>query len=237
MTKGIIYYTSNDLDPVIMRACQKQLDKSPVKNIISVSLKPIDFGNNIVIHLKSGYLTMVKQILTGLQAIKADVVFLAEHDVLYHHSHFGFEQMRDLYYYNVNVWRWDYPQDRAINYDYIKSQSGLCASRQLLIDHYLKRLRFIERKGYDRDAGKDPRYARVMGYEPGCKTRRQGGISDESSEMWQSTYPNIDIRHEKTFTLRKVDLSSFKHKPDKATWKEVRLKEIPGWDNIEGGFL
>ncbi|MBU2051242.1 MAG: glycosyltransferase, partial [Gammaproteobacteria bacterium] len=52
-TKGIVYYTDNRLDPEIMAACQRQISKSGLP-IVSVSLKPIDFGENIVLDLERG---------------------------------------------------------------------------------------------------------------------------------------------------------------------------------------
>ena len=69
-SKGILYYTDNCLDEKIMAACQKQLMKSVNGNrIISVSLQPMQFGDNIHLPLERGYLTMFKQILEGLEAL------------------------------------------------------------------------------------------------------------------------------------------------------------------------
>jgi glycosyltransferase involved in cell wall biosynthesis len=94
--KGLVYYTDNRLDPTIMKAVQDNLVKCcPDYEIISVSLEPIDFGKNIVLNEKRGYLTMFKQILAGLEASSADIVFLVEHDVLYSKEHFDFIPPKD----------------------------------------------------------------------------------------------------------------------------------------------
>ena len=87
MTKGILYYTNNRLDDKIFKAVQKQLLTIGLP-IVSVSLKPIDFGQNIVLDLPTGLVTLTKQILKGLEAITTEVVFFAECDVLYNQSHF-----------------------------------------------------------------------------------------------------------------------------------------------------
>jgi hypothetical protein len=230
MTKGVVYYTHNELDPLIMSVCQTQLRQSFDGELVSVSLKPMDFGRNIVLNELPSYVTMLKQILAGLEVSTAESIFLAEHDVLYHPSHFEFDPpSKDIYYYNVNVWLWDYPNDRAITYNNIRSQSGLCADRQLLIQQYKKRLDKIFHYGWEQDRDRSPHWARRMGFEPGTKTRRQGGISDESAETWRSIYPNLDIRHNRTATPRRVSLVHFKHPPDPKTWQEITINKIPGW--------
>ena len=214
--KSIIYYTHNILEEPIFSLAQGSILKAGLP-IVSCSLEPMDFGKNIVINLKPGAITMFKQILTALEASTADIIFFCEHDVFYHPSHFDFTPSADdTFYYNVNVWRWDYPKDRAITYDFVVSTSGLCANRELLVKHYRKRLKTIREKGFTND--RDPRWARRMGYEP-----------KDKYEHWRSEYPNIDIRHKGTITKSKTHLRDFKHKPDIKTWKEVKLDEIKGW--------
>lgn len=223
--RSILYYTDNRLWDYIMIPVQQQILKSGLP-IISVSLKPIDFGKNIVINKEPGVITMFHQILKGLQESKADFVFLAEHDVLYHESHWDFVPPReDVYYYNTNVWRWKYKTKTAVTYDKLISLSGLCASRELLLNHYTKRLEIIQEKGFEE--GRDPNWARKMGYEPGKKKRR-GGFLDEEIEEWESSFPNIDIRHRRTITPPKVTLRSFRHQP--TGWKEMPIWEVEGWD-------
>jgi len=228
--KGAIYYTENRLDPTIMQVCQKQLRKSFSGKIVSVSLKPIDFGRNIVLEgLVKSYPTYVKQILTALGASTADVVFFTEHDVLYHPSHFDFIPARDdIYYYNVNNYRWRWGTDIAITYDELSSLSGLCCNRELALNHYKLRMEAIEQMGLDAHRFREPRWARRWGYEPGTKPKRRGGFSDEEHETWRSEYPNVDIRHSGTFSHPKTFRREFKHLP--TTFREVDIKDIPGWN-------
>src|SRR3972149_7604845 len=238
MTKGCIYYTDNRLNPVIMEVCQKQLRKAFDGKIVSVSLKPMDFGTNIYIEgLIPSYFTMLRQIVTALEVSSSDVVFFTEHDVLYHPSHFEFTlTFGDVYYYNTNDWRWDYPKDRLINYDGLTSLSMMCCNRQLALMQYKKRLNRVLKDGLYNKEGKEPEWARKWGYEPGRKRTKRGGFSDEKSDTWKSKYPNIDIRHNRTFSRRKVTLEEFKHKPDTKSWRETSLDKIDGWQDIKKMF-
>jgi hypothetical protein len=235
MTRGCIYYTDFRADAKILEVCQKQLLCGFNGEIISVTLdKPLNLGRNIVIqNEKRGYPTMVKQILTGLKNSTADYVFYTESDVLYHPSHFNFTPERDdIYYYNTNNYRWDYPKNRLINYDELTSLSMMCCNRELAIRHYEKRMGYIE-KHLEEFQTREPRKSRQWGYEPGLKKRRRGGITDEGSVLWKSEYPNIDIRHKLTFSPPKLHLNDFKHPP--TNFIEVTMDEIPGWD-LKGLF-
>lgn len=177
---------------------------------------------------------MVEQILMALEASDADYVFFAEHDVLYHESHWDFiPPTDDIYYYNVNNYRWLFPDDYLITYSGLTSLSSLCCNRELAIKHYQLRMRLIEEQGLDKLRGREPRWARKFGYEPGTKKRRRGGVTDEDHVKRRSKLPNIDIRHKYTFSQPKVTLDSFKCKPE--NFRQVPMDEIPGWD-LKGLF-
>ena len=230
-TLGIIYYTDNRIGAPIIPVCQKQLlEAAGDIPIVSVSLKPIDFGENIVLEGRErSYPTMALQILTALEASKAKYVFFCEHDVLYHKSHFDFTPPRDdIYYYNINNWRWLFGADTAITYDGLSSLSGMCCNRQLAIKHYKHRLELIKKWGLDKIRSREPRWARKFGYEPGTKKRKSGGITDEEHIKRKSKYPNIDIRHRHTFSRPKVTLREFNRLP--TNWKEEKIENISEWD-------
>ena len=230
MTKGIIYYTDNKIEGTkIFNESQKTILASELP-IVSCSLKPMDFGQNIVLEGRErSYPTMAEQILTALEASTSKYIFFCEHDVLYHPSHFDFTPPRDdIYYYNVNNWRWEFPKDRAISYDELTSLSSLCCNRELAIRHYKYRLKLIERWGLDKIRSREPRWARRFGYEPGTKKKRNGGVTDEEHVKRKSEFPNIDIRHSLTFSKPKVTLDSFIHPP--TNWREGKASEIPNWN-------
>lgn len=226
--KGIIYYTDNRLGEPIFSVVQRLILASGLP-IVSVSLKPIDFGKNIVLNLSPGFVTMTKQIATALDASQSDCVFFCEHDVLYPMSHFDFTPPKDdIFYYNANVWRWKYPDNLAITYDRLISLSSLCVNREFALNHYKVRLAKIEEMNWDSDKRREPAWARIWGYEPGTKKIKRGGFSDDDFETWKSKEPIIDIRHGKTFSQSKVTQESFVHIP--TNWRETTLDKMSGWD-------
>ena len=228
MRKGIIYYTDNKLGEPIFSIAQKLILSANLP-IISTSLKPIAFGQNLSLNLEPCFITMIKQITAALEASDADAVFFCEHDVLYPKSHFEFEpQKDDIYYYNDNIWRWKYPEDLAITYDRLICLSGLCVNRKFALSHYKSRLKKIKELGLESVKGREPLWARKWGYEPGTKKTKRGGFSDDNFETWSSKSPLIDIRHGKTFSPTKVTLDSFKHAPKNFT--QTTIDQIPGWN-------
>jgi len=232
-TKGIIYYTDNRLPEPIFSTVQKQILKSGLP-VVSVSLKPINFGKNIALDMKPGYFSMVSQQVKALETSDADYVFFCEHDVLYHKSHFDFlPDEGDVFYYNMNNWRWDYPEQRIIRYRELTSLSQLCVNRLHALNYFKLKIKAMKEVGLDKFAIKDPHLARVWGYEPGRKSKKKGAISDEKCGEWNSPYPNIDIRHANTFSLPKVKLKDFRQKP--TGWTETTIDTIDGWD-LRGMF-
>jgi hypothetical protein len=214
--KGIVYYTDNRLDPRIMAACQKQLQRANLP-IISVSLEPIDFGNtNIVLYEERGIPTMFKQILAGISLCNVDVIFLCEHDVLYDPSHFEFTPTRgDTFYYNQNSWKVDSKTGKAL-FHYASSVSGLCAYRDLLLRHYRKRVEMVNRCGF----------TQRMGFEPGTH-RRKERVDDYGSEVWMSERPNLDIKHGQNLTPTRWERDQFRNQKYTAGW--MIADHVPGW--------
>jgi hypothetical protein len=227
--KGIIYYTDNRIGEPIIPVVQKQLLKVGLP-IISCSLKPINFGKNIVLKgLRRSYPTMVLQIITALGASTAKYVFFCEHDCLYPKSHFNFTPLEDnIFYYNSNVWRWKFGNKKAITHKRMLPLSCLCVNREFALNHYQMRQKKIKEWGLNKFRSREPRLARIWGYEPGTKKKRRGGFSDDNFGVWYSEYPVIDIRHSWTFSKPKVTLDSFKHKPK--NWQEIPIEKIPYWD-------
>lgn len=213
--KSILYYTDNRLGEPMFSMVQDRIRDSGLP-IVSVSLKPLDFGQNIVLQFEPGVTTLNKQILAGLQISTSKYVFFCEHDVMYSRSHFDFTPPRDdKFYYNSNCWRWDYPNSRYVTWDNMRSLSGLCVNRELALKYYIERVMKIERNGW-KDDSREPKWSRVMGHEPG---RVGNSIPQDLFDYWKSEEPNVDIRHNKTVTKRKVDKEDFKHPP--TGWRET----------------
>jgi hypothetical protein len=237
-SKGIVYYTENRCPEPIFTAVQKQLLRcANGHDIVSVSLKPIQFGRNIVLDRQRGILTMFKEILAGLEASKAEIVFLCEHDVLYHSSHFRFiPPRRDVFYYNVNTFKLRAEDGQALTY-ITKQTSGLCAYRDLLVEHYRKRIAKVEQNARDLIAKGEPvkndGFSRHMGFEPGCH-RPPRGVDNYKAEDWRSEFPNVDIRHAKNLTPNRWSQDQFRDPKSCLGWQMT--EEIPGWGRTKGRF-
>ena len=209
LTKGIVYYTDNRLDPLVMAACQRQLERSGLP-IACVSLEPMDFGDvRIVVDGNRGPLTMFRQILAGLEALDVSLTFFAEHDIIYHVSHWEFEAPRDnLFYYNNNLWKVDLETGRSL-FHFSNHTSQLCAYRELMLEHYRKRVAMVEANGF----------SRRMGYEPGTHGRAER-VDDYKCDTWMSEQPNLDIRHSGNLTQTRWKKEQFRNQRFTKGWTE-----------------
>jgi len=220
-SKSIIFYTDNKLNLKIAHAVQKQLRTIGLP-IVSASLKPMTFGDkNIHIKEPRGVLTMFKQILAALEASTADIIFHAEHDVLYPKEHFDFiPPKKDVFYYNLNVIKVNTENGQTLKVDVCRQVSGLCAYRELLIKEYRKRVELVEKEGYGRNSG----------YEPGTKSLKRGGFSDTEMGDWSSKVPILDLRHSSNLTRNRWSKDQFRSQKNTEGWKEGNYKDIEGWD-------
>ena len=214
-TRGIIFYTDNQLRLKIAHRVQdilKKISRAKQIPIVSASLKKMTFGDKNIHFpsLKRGYSAMFKQILGALENSKADIIFFAEHDVLYHPSHFDFTPpKKDIFYYNQNWWRLRSTDGFAVHWD-ANQVSGLVAYREHLLKFYRQRLSEVEKNGYKSK----------MGFEP-------GGRNSNLTCAWKSEYPNVDIKHGHNVSKNKWSLADFR---DKTTSKNFMTAiDIPGW--------
>ncbi len=233
MTKGIIFYTDNRIKNPIKARVESTILSAELP-VVSVSLKPLDFGHNIVIHgMERGYITYLTQINAALISSSSDYVFFCEQDVLYPKSHFDFQPARnDIFYYNSNVWKWEFGHKKVVTYDRMLPLSCLCVNREFALEHYGARLELAQKRA-DELTSREPDLARKWGYEPGTKKKKRGGFSDDDFETWESEFPVIDIRHVGTFSPPKCTLGSFKYPPK--NWREMAIAKLPGWD-LKGMF-
>lgn len=202
--KTIVYYTDNTFK--LADVVRDNLLRMGIP-IISVSHRPLDFGKNIVVgDIGRSFESIYKQILTGIENAKNGVIYLCEHDNIYHRSHFDFIPARtDTFYYNSNRWRLRLDDGKASYYDGIQAVSQLVAFKKVLLRHYRERQK---RKFKYHEPGLD------RGYR---------------YEEFASEYPNIDIRHKGTitggdkFTSNKGKRRNF-----------VLADEIPFWGRTYG---
>lgn len=225
-TKGIVYYTNNTVDEKIFLTCQAQLKrcmevwKFP---IISVSQKPIDFGKNFVMNLESSILSMYKQIIKGVEECKTDIIFFAEHDVLYHPSHFDFTPEReDHFYYNRNEWHVDSATGKTVFYLH-NNTTELSAFRKPLLAHIKRAVEVIETEGFRTSYGVSP----PRGIPPEERKGKYAGT-------YMSKVPNIDIRHPNTLSRPRMTIAEFRSERSRRGWTES--DGVPGWGKTLGRF-
>jgi len=219
-SKAIVWYSDNCLPIKFAKRCQRQLLRAAGDiPIFSVTLKPMpNFGNNICLPLERGKLAMFRQILAGLKASDADIIFLCEHDVMYSAEHFSFTPPRDdCFYYDQSVWRVREADGFAVAYDH-DSTSMLCAYRELLVKEYTERVRRVAAEGFHGN-----------GYEPGTRSIARGGYSDSPSDRWAAAVASLDIRHEGNLTASRWSISGFRDKSTCTNWRESTLAQIEGW--------
>ena len=223
ITKGMIYYTDNELTESIAKTVRDQLEeisKNKKIEIVSSSLKKMNFGvkNVRFPSLKRGYLTMFKQILGALENSKADIIFFTEHDVLYHPSHFDFEpEDKNTFYYNQNVWY--LRQDgHAMHYD-VNQLSGLCVYRETAITHFKERYERLQNEEFTRN----------MGFEP-FTHNRVTWKNNFKTATWQSKFPNVDIRFGVNSTGMRWKKEEYRNQQLLINWVESEQYEIPGWN-------
>jgi len=224
-TKGIVYYTDNQCEERIADTARKILNASVNGHrIVSVSQYPIDFGDNFVMPLKRSVLTMFEQMLKGIEEIDSDVIFFAEHDVLYNKSHFSFDPPdKNVYYYNDNMWKLDAKTGQALHHCEMKQVSGLVAHRELLLDHYTRRVDFVKENGF----------SNRLGYEPGKKKPR--GLDNFKYEYFTSEVPIVDIKHGKNITPGRFKLDQYRCRKRIESSFDLR-DEIPMWGETKGRF-
>jgi len=224
--REIIYYTDNlpserflwILRDQIIRACRGI-------PIISVSQWPIAFGRNIVLSgIGRCNLSIYKQILAGLEASEADVVYFCEHDIIYHPSHFNFMPPdNSAFWYDRNVWKVRSSDGQAVYYRTSPLSLMVCY-RDIAVEHYRERVKLqIE--------GTLPR---TTGFEPGNHMAPKG-IGNIPARHFTSKHPCIDIRHPDNKTgINRFLRSSFKTVRSIRDWQLA--DEVPFWGKTKGRF-
>jgi len=131
----ILYYTSNKEGELFEgRVRDNILANSGGLPIVSVSQKPIDFGENIVVgDVGTSGFNMFRQVWLGLQRVKTPFVISAEADCLYPPDYFSFvPEKLDVCYRNSNV----YVMGQRKNFFY-KKEEGATHAQIISTQFYL----------------------------------------------------------------------------------------------------
>lgn len=241
-SKGIIFYTDNEADEAITEPVQERLIKISQEKempiVTSARKYKLDFGaKNICFpRLKRGRLSQFRQILAALKASTADIIFFCEAEVLYHPSHFDFvPPEKEIYYYNVNIWKVRWSDGHALKVDELKQLSGLVGYRDFLIRHYEKRIAMVMKRRRDqRKAGLsivNDGVSRSMGLPPGMQGKKRG-VEEYLTASWQSACPNLDIRHDRNISKSGWRKEDFRDQRLTQGWTESTADDIPGWEGV-----
>jgi len=215
----VVFYTANVLhEPfagIVRAQLQKAIGDYP---LLSVSQKPMDFGENICIgEIGRSHLNLYRQILIGSKAAKTKYVAMAEDDVLYSFEHFHCCRPKPNHFgYNMNKWgifTWSKPP--VFSYRHRKIVNSLIAERDMLVEAMEER--FTKYPDDDKVPLKhwgDP--GRYEGYL---------GVSVRATEELYSKVPNIVFSHEEAF--------GFLSRGTRKALGNPQAVEIPVWGRAE----
>jgi len=172
----MVYYTDSQIEDSLADSVRKNLMATSYPYpIISVSQKPLDFGENICVGEKPrSNRSILEQALVGVKAApEGSVIYLCEHDVLYAQSHFAFiPKQKNACYYNRHRYYWKVGMSTYEPVNARKTLSMCVCYREYLIAKLEQAL-----------AEDEP--------STNLKTRYFTYTSEK---------PNIDIRHDNNFT-------------------------------------
>jgi len=209
--RRIIYYTDNSLedDPSKLgKQVRKRLKSmcGPIP-ITSISQEPLDFGKNICIGKQPRkYKSVYEAVKVGVESARDDeILYLCEHDVFYHPSHFvKVPDRNDTLYFNKNRYYYSLGQDSFLKARGLRALSQCVGTKAALLQHINEQLA---------DCGDEI-------------TRRWKFWEEESSvrcENFESARPNVDILHGGNLTLK----GAWKKRYVKGDRKG--LYNLPGW--------
>ena len=143
----IVYYTDNKIEASLASAVRNYLKKmaGPIP-IISVSQKPLNFGKNICVGFKNkSYQSLYEQMYEGVKAAPENsIIYLCEHDVFYHPSHFAkIPDSDNAIYVNQNKVYWKNGYNSFFESSTQKAWSQTVAKREYL----LKKLKLKDTNG------------------------------------------------------------------------------------------
>lgn len=184
----VIYYTANFLNERFASNTRKKLlETIGDLPLISVSKKPMDFGQNICVgDTPRNHIWVWRQALIGAKAAKTKYIGLAEDDVFYSPEHFTrFTPTPNTFAYNGSVWSlhtWGPPlfswRGRRVLHSLVCERDLFVETIEELFAKYPNDAEFpIHKLG-----------------EPGRYEYRQG-TTPRMTEMFYTNTPNIAVTH------------------------------------------
>lgn len=187
--------------------------------LISVSKKPIDFGQNICVgETPRNQANIYHQALVGVKAATTPYIAICEDDVLYSPEHFKYRPSGKMWAYNMNTWSiftWGEPVFTYKAPGGRRNLNGLICERELFIEHLEERFRL-----WPDDNKID---INIFG-EPG-KYDNQLGTTPYPSEDFYTNPPNIVFSHQENL--------QFKGLGTRKALGQIRATSIPYWGTAQ----
>lgn len=220
----VIYYTANYLErenPVFVKNTKRQLLRAiGGYPLISVSQKPMDFGQNVCVgDIGRSHLNIYRQIMIGCQHAKTKYVAMAEDDILYSYEHFHCKVPdRDIFLYDVNklsLFTWTKPPVFSFRHRRMVVNQ-LIAPRKMLQEAMEERFaKFPDESKIKLKYWGDPgRYEKFL------------GVTVRPRDDFMCINPSIVFTHPKAFGY---EMNHGKKK----RLGDLRIIEIPFWGRAE----
>ena len=210
-----VYYTANEAPKQFLKNTQAQLLKAADGiPIISVSLRRMDFGDNIWMGGERSHVNIYRQALIGAKAATTKYIALCEDDVLYSPEHFKYRSSPGKFAYNLGAWSiftWSQPAMFTHKGTVRRNLNSLICERKLFIEAMEER---FEKWPDENKVNKD------LWAEPG-KYERQLGVTVRETEEFYANPPNIIFSHENELSY--LGLGTRKRVG------EFRAYDIPHW--------
>jgi len=210
----VVYYTAN----VIPASWEKFVTDTLLKSIgdlplISVSQKPMDFGNNICVDFGRSHMNIYRQMLIGAKAAETEYIAFVEDDVLLPPEHFDCHpSASDVAAYNMNKWALFTWMKPPVFNNYVRhSNAGCIIGREMCIETLEERF-----ARYPIDAEAQLKYWGEIGRYEGCM-----GIKIRKMEDFYPSTPHVFVSHETGL--------GFQHLGIRKRPGQERVEEIPYW--------
>src|SRR3990167_4876857 len=217
---SVIYITANVLPRRFARKTQEQLLKAiGGLPLVSVSKKPMDFGENICVgNTPRSQANIYRQALIGAKAATTRYMAIAEDDVLYSPEHFKYRPPLGVFAYGVNNWSvftWGTPMFTLKSPLGRKNLNALICERKLFVEAIEERFRLWpdDNKISSSTFGEPRRYDKHLGTTP------------YPVEGFYINPPNIVFYHQTAL--------SFKGLGTRKRPGQVRATEISYWGRAE----
>ena len=183
----VLFLTVNKLPEYWVEYQKKVLLEAIDENqVISLSMKPINLGLNILQDKPRSLSNIYWQMLRGAKIATTDYIGIAEDDSLYIKDHFSYRPPLDTFAYNMDRWSLFNWGENIYSWRERRSNSSLIAPRLLLIKALEERFKKYPNGTPDKITGEVGR----------PRVERNMGITLRKAVDFYTVEPMININHD-----------------------------------------